>query len=97
MQAIIRNYKGLKILLFVKCEVFLIRAKRGWFKWNSKDTRSRPCSKLTIKTLEQFVKCSMLTIKITERRQWRLSGVFIVNFENISQIVVVFLFLTLRK
>ena len=25
-----------------------------------------------------------LTIKTPERRQWRLSGVFIVNFEHIS-------------
>ena len=28
--------------------------------------------------------CSKLTIKTPERRQWRLSGVFIVNFEHIS-------------
>ena len=42
------------------------------------------CSKLTIRTLEQEVKiCSKLTIKTPERRQWRHSGVFIVNFEHI--------------
>ena len=28
--------------------------------------------------------CSKLTIKTSERRHWRLSGVFIVNFEHIS-------------
>ena len=28
--------------------------------------------------------CSELTIKIPERRQWRRSGIFIVNFEHIS-------------
>ena len=28
--------------------------------------------------------CSKLTIKIPERRQWRLSGVFIFNFEHVS-------------
>ena len=27
--------------------------------------------------------CSKLTIKTPERRQWRLSGVFIVNFKHI--------------
>ena len=29
--------------------------------------------------------CSNLTIKTPERRHWRRSGVFIVNFEHISQ------------
>ena len=29
-----------------------------------------------------------------ERRQWRDSGVFIVNFEHISHLVLVFLLLT---
>ena len=40
--------------------------------------------------------CSKLTIKTPERRQWHLSGVFIVNFEHISHLVLVreFLFLT---
>ena len=28
--------------------------------------------------------CSKLTIKIPERRQWRRSGIFVVNFEHIS-------------
>ena len=28
--------------------------------------------------------CSKLTIKTPERRQWRLSGVFIVNFEHVN-------------
>ena len=34
--------------------------------------------------------CSKLTIKTPERRQWRRSGVFIVNFEHISHFVLVF-------
>ena len=56
------------------------------------------CSKLTIETLEQGVKiCSKLTIKKPERRQWSRSGVFIVNFEHISHLVLVFLLLTLNK
>ena len=29
------------------------------------------CSKLTMQTLEQDVKCLKLTIKTTERRQWQ--------------------------
>ena len=37
--------------------------------------------------------CSKLTIKTPERRNWRRSSVFIVNFEQISQIVLVFLLL----
>ena len=35
--------------------------------------------------------CSKLTIKTPERRQWRLSGVFNVNSEDISHLVLVFL------
>ena len=41
--------------------------------------------------------CSKLTINTPERRYWRRSGVFIVNFEHISNIVLVFLLLTLRR
>ena len=33
----------------------------------------------------------MLTIKTPERRQWRLSGVFIVNFKHILHLVLVFI------
>ena len=39
---------------------------------------------------------SKLTIKTPERRQWRRSGVFIVNFEPISHLIQVFLFFTLN-
>ena len=38
-----------------------------------------------------------LTITSPERRQWRQSGVFIVNFEHISHLVLVFILLTLSK
>ena len=38
--------------------------------------------------------CSKLTIKTSERRQWRCSGIIIVVFEYISQLV---LFLTLSR
>ena len=56
-------------------------------------------SKLTIETVEQGVKyvCSKLTIKTPERRQWRRPGVIIVNFEQISHLVILFLLLTFRR
>ena len=38
-----------------------------------------------------------VTINTTERRQWHRFGVFIVNFEHISHLVVVFLLLTLSR
>ena len=41
--------------------------------------------------------CSKLTIKTTERRHWRRSGVFIVNSEHIPHHVLVFLLLTLSR
>ena len=33
--------------------------------------------------------CSKLTIKTPERGQWRRSGVFIVNFQDTSHLVLV--------
>ena len=55
------------------------------FKVNSRNSRTR--SEI----------CSKLRIKTPERRHWRLSSVFIVNFEHISHLVLVFLLLTLSK
>ena len=55
------------------------------FKVNNRNTRTR-CEI-----------CSKLTINTPERRQWRRSGVFIVNFEHISHLVLVFLMLTLNR
>ena len=47
------------------------------------------CLKLTVETLQRECEiCSMLTIKTPERRHWRRSGVFIVNFEHISHLVL---------
>ena len=52
-------------------------------------------SKSAIETLEKVVKTrSELTIKTPEQRHWRRFGVFIVNFEHISQFLLVFLLLT---
>ena len=55
------------------------------FKVNNRNTRTR-CEI-----------CSKLTINTPERRQWRRSGVFIVNFEHISHLALVFLLLILNK
>ena len=41
--------------------------------------------------------CPKLTIKIAERCHCRRSGIFIVNFEHISHLVLVFLLLTLNR
>ena len=46
-------------------------------------------SKLTTETQEQGVKYV--------QSQWRRSGIFIVNFEHISHLVLVFLLLTLSR
>ena len=39
---------------------------------------------------------TVLSIKIPERRHWRRSGIFVVNIEHISHLVLVFLLLTLN-
>ena len=56
-------------------------ASNYMFKVNNKNIRAR-CEI-----------CSKLTIKILERRYWRRSGIFIVNFEHVSHLVLVFLLL----
>ena len=53
------------------------------FKFNNRNTRTR-CEI-----------CLKLTLKKAERRQWRRSDVFIVNFKYISHRCLVFLLLTL--
>ena len=50
--------------------------------------------KESLKFLKLCEICSKLTIKIPERR--RRSGIFMVNFEHISHLVLVFLLLTLN-
>ena len=54
------------------------------FKVNNRSTRTR-CEI-----------CSKLTVKIPEQRQWCRFGIFIVNFEHISHLVLDFLLLTLN-
>ena len=52
---------------------------------------------LTIETLEKDDTYSKLTIKTPERRDWRCSDVLIVDFEDISDIVLVFQLLTVNR
>ena len=54
--------------------------------WNGLNQVTQPaitCSKLTIETVEQGVKYV--------QSQWRRSGVFIIDFEHILHLVLVFL------
>ena len=60
--------------------------KQGLTKVSNRNTRGK-----------RYEICSKLSIKTPERRQWHRSGVFIVNFEHISHLVLVFLLLTLSK
>ena len=55
------------------------------FKVNNRDTRTR-CEI-----------CSKIAIKTPEHRHWRRSGVFIVKFKHITNLVLVFLLLTLSR
>ena len=71
------------VLILTKFEQINYPPDIYMFKVNNKNTRTS-CEI-----------CSKLTIKTPERRQWRRSGVFI-NFEYISQLVPVFLLLTLN-
>ena len=56
------------------------------------------CSKSKIEILEKGVEYVWkITIKTPKRRQWRRSDVFTINFEHISHLFLMFLFLTLNK
>ena len=68
------------------------------------ETHSEPCHSLGIYLLKvnnrntrtRCENCSKLTRKTTERRYSHHSGVFIVNFEQILHLVLVFALLTLN-
>ena len=70
--------------------------------WRLKERKSTPVGVYLLKvsnwnTRTKCEICLKLTINTPERRQWRRSGVFIVNFEHISHLVRVFLLLTLSR
>ena len=73
------------LLLYVTGIELTYPADNYMFKLNNKNTRTR-CEI-----------CSKLTTKTPERRNWRRPGVFVVNFEHISHLVLVFLLLTLSR
>ena len=55
-------------------------------------------SKSTIEIQEKgVILCLNLTMKTPKRRHGRRSGVFIVNFEHVSLLFLMFLLLTLSK
>ena len=72
------------MLLILKQYLLSIPAGIYLLKVNNKNIRA------------MFEICSKLTIKIPERRHSGRSGIFIVNFEHISHLVIVFLLLTLN-
>ena len=54
--------------------------------------------KAAMEPLEKTCKiCSKVTIKTAERRYWRRSGVFYVNFDHNSHLFLVFLLFTLNR
>ena len=69
---------------------------------NKAISRSGPASNYmfnvnTRKTRTRCEICSNLTIMIPDRRQWRGSAVFVINFEQILHLVLVFLLLDLSR
>ena len=89
---ILREFKRIKkirIFFFILPENIrkpqTIPAGNYLFKVNYKNTRTR-CET-----------CLKLTIKTTEQCQWCRSGIFIVNFEHVSQHFLVLLLLTFSK
>ena len=65
-----------RLLKFLRA--FSVSANIYFFKFNNRNTRKR-CEK-----------CLKLTIKTSERCQWRRSSVFIFNFEHSSHLFLVF-------
>ena len=54
-------------------------------------SRTCPVNIYLKNTWKRYEICLKLTIKTPERRQWRCSGVFVVNFENISYLFLALL------
>ena len=65
--------------------IHLNPSQQSLFKVNNRNTR----------TMCEI--CPKLTVNTPERRQWRSSCVFIVNFEHISRLGLVFLLLILGR
>ena len=89
-----------KLIILDMC-IFVIRIK--------KNNKSKPCALAEpvpaniylFKVYNRSTRtrceiCSELTIKTPEKRHWRRSSVFNINFEHLSHLVLVFLLLTLN-
>ena len=92
-----KTYLCALVHLAVSFQLLIIFAK----KLHKCLTRSYPVDSYMLKVNKRNIRtgceiCSKLTIKTPEQRQWRHSGVFIVNFEYIADLVLVFLLLTLN-
>ena len=73
-----------------------------WFRVNLSAMKLIPSRQLHVKVKNRNNRtrcelCSKITIKIPERHHWHCSRIFIVNFEHILHLVVVFLMLTLSR
>ena len=85
VEFIVRKIKFSFYQFYMDIFSFTKPAGNYMFKINNRNTRAR-CEI-----------CSKVKIKATEPQQWRLSGVFIVNFEHISHLFLVFLLLPLSR
>ena len=85
--------------MFLQCSLKMLGSSQSSLIIQSLSVRAIPTVNYIFKvnnrnTSRRCETCSKLTIKTPERRHWRRSGVVIVNFEHISQLVQVFLVLT---
>ena len=99
LRMIISN-KLIKSVSLFKTALFYV-LKYLFFRMDSKLNRTYPAGICLLKVNNRNTRarceiCSKLTIKIPERRHWRRSGIFIVNFEHISHLALVVLLLTLN-
>ena len=85
VEFIVRKIKFSLYQFYLDILLFTNPAGNYMFKVNNRNTTAR-CEI-----------CSKLTKKTPERRQWRHSRVFIVNFEYISHLALVLLLLTLSR
>ena len=89
--------RNLKNLLWSFRQLRLKIIIHFWHTWPPCDFPAGNCM-FKVNNTNTRTRCeiySKLTIKIPERRQWRRSGIFIVNFEHISHLLLVFLLLNL--
>ena len=82
----------------VSCDLIVSVPLSFYYFWN----QSYPVSKNMFKinnsnTSTRFEICSKLTLKTSEQSYWCHSSVFILLFEHISHLVIVFLVLTLSR